>query len=38
MEDVAFAPIEVDLLGAVGVVLGADGVAKLIGKFFSLRG
>ncbi len=34
MEDVAFAPIEVDLLGAVGVVLGADGVAKLIEKFF----
>lgn len=37
MEDVALAPIEVGLFGAVGVVLGADGVAEPIKKFFFLR-
>ena len=37
-ERVAFAPVEVDLFGAIRVVLGTDGVAELIEKFFSLRG
>lgn len=38
MEDVALAPIEVGLFGTVGVVLGTDGVAKLVEEFFPLQG
>ena len=37
-EDVAFDPVCVGLLGAVGVMFGAEGVADLFHEFFSLRG
>ena len=37
-EDVAFDPVGVGLLGAVGVVFGAEGVADLFHEFSCLRG
>ena len=37
-EDEAFDPVHVGLLGAIGVVLGADGFAHLVEEFFFLWG
>lgn len=38
IEDVAAAPFDVGLFGAVGVVLGADGIAELFEELFPLLG
>jgi hypothetical protein len=34
IKDIAFAPIDIGLFGAVGIMLGTNGIAKLIEQLF----
>jgi hypothetical protein len=34
IQDIALAPIDIGLFGAVGIMLGADRIAKLVEQFF----